>query len=97
MNCAKEPETMWNLLRGGLERLLGQGDDTLDVNNRLLAERGGELDHLCADTGIGAGDEHALNGAHALAQHDEGHLLADGADRLRDAADKHGTPGRGGV
>jgi hypothetical protein len=88
---------MKNLLCGGLERLLGQGYDTLDIYDGLLAERGGEFDHLRADAGVCAGDEHALHRAHALAQDDEGHLLADGTDRLREPADEHGAPGRSGV
>ena len=37
----------------------------------LDAERGDELHHPLADAG--AGDDHALHGGHALAEHEEGH------------------------
>lgn len=38
---------MADLLRGSLEGLPGEGDDTLDVNDALLAEGGGKAHHLC--------------------------------------------------
>jgi hypothetical protein len=88
----KEPETIRNLLRGELERLLGQGYHTLDIHNGFLAQRAGVLDHLRADAGIGAGNEHVLHDAHALTQDDKGHLLVDRADRLHEAVDEDGAP-----
>ena len=88
---AEQDTSRTNLLGRGLEGLLGEGNDALNVDDGLLAEGGGEAHHLRADAGVGAGDEHALHGAHALAQDDEGHLLADRTDSLRGSADKNGA------
>lgn len=81
-----------NLLCGGQWLLgLGEGDDALDVDAGLVAERGGEPHHPLADAGAGAGGQHALHGGHALAQHEEGHRLGDGAGGLHEPADQHGA------
>ena len=45
-----------DLLCGGLDGLLGERDDALDIDAAPLAEVGGEAQHPRADAGIGAGE-----------------------------------------
>jgi len=54
---ANEPAVWWTGL------VLGKGDDGLDLDAGLVAERGGETHHPLGDAGAGVGDDHALHGS----------------------------------